>query len=200
MNRKTLWVLILISAGISMGMANIKLDNMTWFDLEFNDGSDSSLPSFFIGRNYFTLKGDLSDGLKARITFDLAKSTLFKYAYIDWNFAKGFGFVIGLQKVKVGYLPKWEYPLPEKNIVELIHGSTSADAGFTIYVKPISIMKIELQLLNGEGYSHPFEKVDLNTNYAFVGNVEIQSSKLFSAGMSVKYNGDERMSTYDIYL
>ncbi len=140
--------LVLVSIASFAG-ATIKVETETWLDANTVQVSTSSSPelnpggSFFLGRAYLTLIGDLGtdfygDPIKERVTFDFANATssgaagIIKYAYFDYTLLKNFWdpnggqkflvFSAGLIPVYFGNIQFWQYVLPIKDATELYKG------------------------------------------------------------------------------
>lgn len=196
MKKSMLVVVALIAMFVGSLHAVVKVESMTWADYlaKFDDSlALTGNGNFYIGRSYLTLKGDISEKVAARLTLDIAKGGdhLFKYAYVDWKIAKPLALTFGLQKVHFGYMPSWKYVIPVKAIADASKASASADLGIGVGGK-VSILKYNVQLLNGEGYKN-WGKGDSDEFYAVLANVIVtpMKSKTSQLDIGVSFRNDQ---------
>ncbi len=136
-NMKRIFLALLVCAlcGVA-AYSEIKMEDQAWFD--YKQTSSTNIPNnpvelggkFQISRFYMTLQEDLGkdwfgNGIKARFTADLVKSTPVKLAYIDYAFLQAIGLKnevvlsAGLIKSYFGNIADWAYPIPAKDATEV---------------------------------------------------------------------------------
>jgi len=150
----------------------------TW---KYNDGSFwTSTNSFEIPRCYIRLKTKFSDMISGQVTLDINNSSAaqsyvttttagtvtaqttvadwrmyVKYAYADFaGLIPDAVIRVGMQKVYFGTIDLWEYPVIQKEIVDLAGLLSSADQGIAIDGNiPGGWGDYQVALYNGSGYA-----------------------------------------------
>lgn len=172
-------LLICIFAFLSAG--KIAVQGKIWpyyvYVLAPEDADDYN--KFDIGRVYFGVKGDLSENVGARVTYEIHRQSdgyinvYLKYGYLE---LKGFwtGFKLRLGQAGLPWVPfeekLWGYRYISKVMPDLAKKLTSTDMGlFAIYDLPNGYGTFECAGVNGTGY----HKVEDNKFKDFHGRLTI---------------------------
>ncbi|MEJ5284613.1 MAG: hypothetical protein ACP5Q5_04205 [Brevinematia bacterium] len=211
--KRILLVCLVIFASFGAIYSEVKLDSLIWFDTEAYVDTNQNFfvdkgGAFYIGRAYVNLRGDIGkdwfgNKISGRLTVDFTKpSTPIKYGYFDWKFADFLVLSGGLVKSEFGYMPYWEYPIPVKEVADLLKRipTESADFGMGISGKflPIegltkNLFYYNIQILNGEGYKALYSGSTSPANDTFASQYTLVVSPL----NGTKIGGTYRMNPRD---
>ncbi len=218
--KRILLTLLVVFASLGTLYSEVKLDSLMWLDAEaYSDTNQTFLVdkggAFYIGRVYVNLRGDIGkdwfgNKISGRLTVDFTKSTPIKYAYFDWKFADFLVFSGGLLKNEFGYGINWEYPIPVKDLADLltiklhtggkVSVAPSADFGLGISGKflPIegltkNLFYYNVQVVNGEGYDKLYKGDTTPPNDTFAS----QYTLLISPINGTKIGGSYRINPRD---
>ena len=176
-----------------MGLAaDGKLGGVTYFD--FLSADDST--AFNFQRQYFSYAIEISDNIKFNVVFDVGRTNIqdeedarlvafLKKAQIDYNTSIG--------KVSIGLIgmntyniqeKNWGYRFIEKSAIDKNKFSSTTDLGFSFSKSLIDNLNMNLQVVNGEGYSAPqenkYHKISFNTTY---GEAKLNNNEGYNAGI-----------------
>jgi len=117
--------------------------------------------SFEVKRSYFGAKYNFSKALSTKITFDVgsnaagsAYTAFLKTAQLDWRLNSILKLTTGLMGLKQYNNQEhlWGYRYIYKSFIDEYGFGTCADLGANIEIKPIDMIKVNLFVLNGDGY------------------------------------------------
>ncbi|MBN1599759.1 MAG: hypothetical protein JW894_15795 [Bacteroidales bacterium] len=129
------------------------------YHYDFNDNPKSS---FELQRVYLGYTYDISKAISAKITLDGVKKSdaseytaFVKIAQLDWKIISNIKLsvgLIGLQQFN-DQEKFWGYRYIYKSFQDEFALGTSADLGANVELKPVDFVKINIFMLNGDGYT-----------------------------------------------
>ena len=154
-------LLVLASLNLfSQGTPHVKVFSNFNYDLSAEDDSNP-FKAFELKRAYLGYGHDLSDNFNVKVTFDVGKNAsgsdytaFLKIASLNWKASDklnlSFG-MIGTQNFK--FMEKsWGKRYIYKSFQDQNKWASSADAGVSMSYVISSSLKVDAQILNGEGY------------------------------------------------
>ena len=154
-------LLVLASLNLfSQGTPHVKVFSNFNYDLSAEDNSNP-FKAFELKRAYLGYGHDLSDNFNVKVTFDVGKNAsgsdytaFLKIASLNWKASDklnlSFG-MIGTQNFK--FMEKsWGKRYIYKSFQDQNKWASSADAGVSMSYVISSSLKVDAQILNGEGY------------------------------------------------
>lgn len=153
---------------------------------------DDQYNEFSIDRIYLTYKKQLREGIKIKLTTDVAApgsawNVYQKYAYLEWETAVGDLF-IGLQGMNVFNITEsnWGYRFLAKSPMDEHHFASSADMGVGLARNLTDLIRMHLTLTNGGGYKHAEEdKYKKFAGQVVYGSKDLSTKPGFNAGVAV---------------
>ena len=149
---------------------------------------------FALKRGYLTIKQTFTDKIKGRFTTDICSSDedldasgaslKVKYAYLEFADLLPLGknkIQAGLIKSYFGGSPDYKGIIVDPAFVIKERIIPSVDYGVA-YLGSNGIVNYVLEIVNGEGYKNSGSNVD--TEPAFIGDVKVKASRIFSFGGS----------------